>query len=178
MSTATTTIHTSYLGPATVTDTRGDDAQVRLPTGALVWARVALAFPYRPVPDDVLLVVGTEEAHYIIGVLHGTGTAALDIHGDVHLHAVGGTLRLSGDAGVQIDGPDVEVRAQQKLTLAAHTFVKKVGVAYEWVKGLLSRRAGRSRTLVHGQCTTHAQEISVIAKDVAKINGRQVHLGS
>ena len=58
---------------------------------------------------DVLLVIGKDDEHYVIGVLHGTGQSTLTFQGGVDLRAQGGPLTLSSDRGVAIHGPEVEV---------------------------------------------------------------------
>src|SRR5262245_55855191 len=70
-----------YLGPAVVTEVAADDVVCELPPGPAVRARLALAFPYRPAPGDTLLVIGRGGAHYVIGVLSGSGQTVLAFQG-------------------------------------------------------------------------------------------------
>src|SRR5579863_1161814 len=79
-----------YLGPAPVVRVEGSDVVVELPSGALVRAALAFAFPYAPAAGDVLLVIGKDDAHYAIGVLQGQGRTTLTFPGDVELRAEGG----------------------------------------------------------------------------------------
>src|SRR5690348_9892986 len=108
----------SYLGPACVTEARGREVTIELPDGEAAAATMALAYLYEPAPGDVLLVIGKDEQYYGVGVLHGTGRAVLSFQGDVDLRATGGTLRLSGDRGVTVEGLEVEIHAG-KLRMVA-----------------------------------------------------------
>ena len=62
-----------YLGPAEVLEVEPLAMRVRLPDGSTVRAELALAFPYQAKPGDAVLVIGRGEAHYVIGVLRGSG---------------------------------------------------------------------------------------------------------
>jgi hypothetical protein len=164
-----------YLGPACVLSAEGQEVMIELPTGETRAARLALAFLYQPVPGDVLLVIGKEE-YYGIGVLHGTGKASLSFHGDVDLRAVGGALRLSGDRGVSVEGPEVEIHAGRLKTIA-DAVVEKCNSLYQRVSSLLSVHAGKSHTIVDGLSFTQAESGAIVTREVMTINGKQVHLG-
>ena len=66
-----------YLGPGHVTRVEPHAVEVEIRSGARVAAQMALAFPYAPREGDVLLVIGKDDEHYVIGVLHGTGQSTL-----------------------------------------------------------------------------------------------------
>ncbi|NUP14099.1 MAG: DUF3540 domain-containing protein [Polyangiaceae bacterium] len=166
----------TYLGPGLVSEVRGREVTIELPAGGTVVATLALAFLYEPVPGDVLLLIGNADAHYAIGVLHATGKAVLAFHGDVDVHAVDGTLRLSGDRGVQVDAPEVEVHAG-KLRMMADSVIQKFNSVYQRVSGLLNTHAGKSHTVVDGASFTQAESGTILTKEVMTINGKQIHLG-
>jgi hypothetical protein len=165
-----------YLGPARVVEPGTPDLTVRLPTGVQVRARLALAFPYEPGADDSLLVIGDEGEHYVIGVLDGAGDATLAIRGDVSLRAVEGKLRLVGDRGVELAGPDVDVRAD-RLTLMAETLTQKCTSAFHRVRDLFTFRAGRSHTVVDEASYAKAKRTIIVSDENVMINGKQIHLG-
>jgi Protein of unknown function (DUF3540) len=165
-----------YLGPAVVVAVDASFLEARLPDGGLVRAALALAFPYRPVPDDVVLVVGREGAHYVIGVLRGSGQTTLAFEGDVRVRAVGGKLALVGDEGVQIEGRELEVLVSA-VKIVASSMVQKLTTAYQRVTGLLSVRAGEAETLVEGTTTTRAKNGVILTEDKMVVNGKQIFLG-
>jgi hypothetical protein len=164
-----------HLGPARVTAAAGDSADVELPGGDVVRARLALAFPYRPAAGDTLLVIGRGDAHYVIGVLEGTGATDLSFPGDVAVRA-SGALHLSGGAGVQISGPEVGVDAG-RVRLAADAMVQKLGSFYQRVSTLWSVRARDAETYVDGASLTRARTAAILTDETMSINGKQIHLG-
>lgn len=165
-----------YLGPAVVVEADAAEIRARLPGGAIVRAEPALAFPYRPVADDVVLIIGRGDRHYVIGVLRGSGRTTLAFEGDVDLHAIGGKLNLSGDAGVKVQGREMEILVGA-LRVVAGSMVQKLESAYQRVTGLLSVRAGESQTLVDGTATTKAKDGIILTEQKMTINGKQIYLG-
>lgn len=165
-----------YLGPAHVVSTSRGAVQARLPGGEVVSARMAMALPYEAAPEDVLLVIGKGEDYYVIGVLDGAGRTALRFQGDVELHATGGALRLSGDQGVQIEGPEVEVRSE-KLRMMAGAVVQRFTSVLQRVSALLSVHAGQSQTVVDEASVTRAKSAAILTEETMTINGKQIHLG-
>src|SRR5690242_7210675 len=101
------------LGPAEVLRVSPHELEVRLKNGAVACAGLALGYPYDARAGDVVLVIGDADGHYVIGVIHGSGRSALELHGDVDVRAVNGVLRLSGDKGVEIDAPEMSVRTDK-----------------------------------------------------------------
>jgi hypothetical protein len=165
-----------YLGPAEVMEVRGGEVWIELPDGEVVPARLALAFPYEPVPGDVLLVIGKGGDHYGIGVLSGAGKAILAIHGDVDLRAVGGTLHLGGDRGVKIETPDLAIHAQ-KLRTVADSVIETCSSVYQRISSLWSVHAKEAHTVVDGASVTHAKSAAITTEDTVFINGKQINLG-
>lgn len=166
----------SYLGPAQVTEVFAGAVEVELRAGARARAELALAFPYVPARGDVLLVIGQGDEHWVIGVLHGTGRTALVFPGDVELRAVGGTVALSGDHGVAIDGPEVRVRAGT-LKAVAETVVERFTSVFQRVTGALNVRAGQAHTLVDDTAVTTAKSAAILTEEAMSINGKEIHLG-
>jgi hypothetical protein len=168
-----------YLGPAVVTAVGAvgpGDLDTRLPSGAVVRAELALAFPYRPAVADVVLVIGREGAHYVIGVLRGSGTTTLAFEGDVSLRAVRGKLHLAGDEGVRVEGRELEVLVSA-FKVVADSMVHKAASLYQRVSGLLSVRAGESQTIVDGTATTRSKDGVILTEEKMTINGKQIYLG-
>jgi hypothetical protein len=165
-----------YLGPANVLSSSGRTVTVELPDGALVEATMALVVPYAPETGDVLLVIGRGGRFYAIGLLHGTGKVTLELQGDVELRAAGGALRLSGDRGVEIRGPEVDVHGD-KVRIFATSLVHKAASLYQRVSGLFSVHARESHTVVDGSSTAKAKSAPVTTEETMTINGKESHLG-
>src|SRR6185312_2445558 len=107
-----------YLGPAEVLEARAHEVIVQIPGGAAVRAELAFTLPYAPAVHDVLLVIGRGQRHYAIGVLHGSGRTDLAFQGDVELRSINGRLRLSGDRGIDIQSPEIDVRTSALRMIA------------------------------------------------------------
>lgn len=167
-----------YLGPAHVVEaTDGAGAvRVELPDGAVVTATLALAIPYETAPGDVLLVIGKDGSHFVIGVIHGAGRSALRLQGDVELRAAGGALRLSGDKGVCIEGPEVDIRAD-KLRMVAGAVAQRFTSVVQRVSALLSVHAGQAQTVIEEGSFTRAKTAAILTEETMTINGKQIHLG-
>lgn len=165
-----------YLGPARVVAVEPHAVHVELGDGSRSRARLALAFPYAPEPGDELLVIGKGDEHYVIGVLHGTGTTALSFPGTVDLRAEGGPLRLSSDRGVSIQGPALHIEAG-KLAVVAGAVVQTLDSLCQRVRGALSVHARRTHTVVEERSLLTAKDAAILTEDTMSINGREIHLG-
>jgi hypothetical protein len=165
-----------YLGPAEVLDVEASAVRVAIPGGPTVSAEIALALPYRPAVGDLLLVIGRAGAHYVIGVLHGAGRTELAIPGDIELRAVGGRLRLSGDEGVELSGPEVEVRGG-KLRVLADAALQQFASLCQRVASVLSVHAGEAHTVMAGASLTQAKTAAMLTEETMTINGKEIHLG-
>lgn len=166
---------TTYLGPARVLRVLGHRAQLELPD-ELVWATVALAYPYQPAPDDSVLAVGQAGTWYVIGVLRGTGTTTLTVPGDLALRAPRGAIELTAAKGVRIKSPVVEVLAN-KLEILARDVLERFESATRWVKEEFQLRTGQLRTRVESTYDLRAERILERAEGDVKIDGRQIDLG-
>jgi hypothetical protein len=165
-----------FLGPAVVTGVEGSTVTVCLEPGLEVRALLALALPYAAVEGDVLLVIGRRELHYAIGVLSGRGKTEIALHGDVSLHAVGGTLKLSGDQGVTLRGPAIAVQADTLHTVA-RSVVETFSTLFQRVTEVLRVHAGESQTIVEGGAYTQAKTAAIQTEETVTVNGKEIHLG-
>lgn len=165
-----------YLGPAHVLEASALGVRVELPSGAVMTAQPALAFPYEPAVGDVVLVISKGKSSYVIGVLRGTGRTVLAIQGDVDLRAVGGSLTLSGDSGVRVEGPELDVSVSA-IKMAAESVVQKFTTAYQHVKALLSVRAGQTHTVVDDATFAKSKSATILTEEKMAINGKEIHLG-
>ena len=165
-----------YLGPAEVVEARPHEIVVSLPGGATARAEPAFTLPYTPVVDDVLLVIGRGAKHYAIGVLHGAGRTALTFQGDVELRSINGRLSLSGDRGVDVRGPEVDIYAAA-LRMVARDVTHKFESLCQRVTSLFRVHAGETQTLVDGPAVTQAKRAAILTEETVTINGREVHLG-
>lgn len=164
------------LGPAEVLRVYPNEVEVRLKSGAFVRAQMALATPYEAVVGDLLLVIGDAEGHYVIGVLQGSGRSTLELPGDVELRAVNGTLRLSGDKGVEVAAPQMSVRVDS-LQVIAGKVVQRFASLCQRVSDLLSVQAGERSTVVEGSSHEQAKTLTIVTEESARINGKGVYLG-
>ncbi|WP_434046517.1 DUF3540 domain-containing protein [Sorangium cellulosum] len=165
-----------YLGPARVTALEAGAVAVELPGGQPVAVAMALALPYEPALGDTLLVIGRGESYYAIGVLHGRGRTVLSLQGDVAVHAREGALSLSGDRGVEIRGPELDVQAG-KIRMVADAVVQKFTSVYQRVSALLSVQASESHTVVEKTSFTKAKNATILTEETVTVNGKQILLG-
>lgn len=175
-STTRADVFTDYLGPAEAIEVSPVRARVRL-GDATVDAQLALAFAYEPVVGDMLLVVAKQGRAYVIGVIEGRGRAKLTIAGDVDVHAVGGTLRLCGDEGVELEGKHLRLVARDKLRVVAEHAVTSFESLTRRVRGLLSSQSGDKLETVDGSRIDRSKQATILTEETMSINGREIHLG-
>lgn len=165
------------LGPATVRRVSGRRVLLRRADDAAEeWAELALAGPYLPVPDDVVLAVGQEDRVYVIGVLQGRGPSVMAFPGDVTISAPQGAVRLDAGKGVTMSAPKIELQAGE-IEVDATTWTQRLETAYHWVKDLLQVRAGRSRTVVEGTSHQMAERTYIRSEKEVKVDGEKIYLG-
>lgn len=166
------------LGPATVLRQRGAGVvEVRLERGpGTALARFAMPIPYEPCVGDSLLVIGSADGHYVIGVLAGAGQARLEVDGDLSLRAVGGALHLRADKGVHVEAPEISLLGR-KVGMVAERLVQRFTHVHQRVAELFELSAGESKTTVEGAHMTQAKSATVLTKEAVVINGKAVHLG-
>ncbi|MEM9692088.1 MAG: DUF3540 domain-containing protein [Myxococcota bacterium] len=169
-----------FMGPARVLPGADTPEQtgwlVRRSDGREVTAKLALAFPYRPVDNDVLLIVGGPQGHFVIGVVEGHGHAQLDIAGDVSLRAVNGELSLQGDRGVHLRGPEVQV-VSQKMKIYADAVVQKANTFYQHVRELWSVKSRAAHMTTTEDYFQRSRNATLLTEEIVTINGKQIHLG-
>jgi hypothetical protein len=165
-----------YLGPGVVVGFASNGVLVERDDGAEVLAEMALPLPYESCEGDVLLLVGRDSRHYVIGVLSGRGRTSLELEGNISLRAVGGVAEIAGDEGVRLRGPTVDVETGA-LNVVARTLVESVSTLVQRVTALLSIQAREMHTLVEESATTQAKSATIQTEEVVTINGKQVHLG-
>lgn len=165
------------LGHARVlADARGRLVRLRLESGEEAEAMLALAMPYAAREDDVVLVLSKGDRHYVVGLLDGAGVTDLAFRGDVNLRAVGGSLRLSADEGVEMSAPKLSVAAKE-LEMVASSVVQRFRSLTQRVQGLVSLRAERMTTKVDDTAHTSAKRATILTEQEVVINGEQVRLG-
>lgn len=165
-----------YLGPATVTRADLAEVEANLTDGRSALVRVALAYPYEPAVGDNVLVIGDEGGYYMIGVLQGSGRTRLELQGDVDVRATGGVLRLAGEKGVEIEGPEVSVRAGALRTIA-DSIVEACSSLRRRVTDLLSVHAGERHSIVDGASYEQSKSAAIVTEEKVTINGKQIYLG-
>jgi hypothetical protein len=165
----------TYFGPARVIRTKGIQARVSF-CGQSAWATLAIPFPYQPREDDVLLVLGQEDACYAIGVIQGRGTTRFIASGDLEFHAPKGEILFSSSEGVNMEAPEVSIEAST-LEFVARKMVERFGDLFCWVKGLFQSSANRERHVVEEKYNILAEQIEVRAEEDVKIDGTKINLG-
>ncbi len=165
-----------YLGPAEVTDVEPTAVTVELPGSGPMRAELAFALPYAPVLGDLLLVIARGDACYAIGVLRGSGKTSLRLQGDVDLAAEGGKLRLSGEHGIELRGPELDLYAG-KLRMVADAALQTFSSVCQRVKSLLHVHAGETHTLVDGGSFAQSKSAAILTEENVTINGKEIHLG-
>lgn len=164
---------TSAVGPARVVKIEGSELLLETSRG-LRRARLALAYPYQPVPGDILLAVDGEPA-YVIGVLQGRGRTRLRFEGDLEIRT-DGRLRLTGVQGIDLVGNRVRVRAD-RFEVTARAVFERVIKSYRWIRETAQLHAGRLRQVIDGSSTLRAERIFDTAEKNVKIDAEQIHLG-
>jgi len=164
----------TYLGPARVMAVDGPRAQVETPD-AFPWAQLAVAHCYRAQVGDTVLVVGKDDAWYIIGVLQGTGASTFTAPGDIEFNAPRGSIRLRASEGVQIKGALLELTGET-IEIAAKSLVQTVQDAVTWARRLLRIRAGSINTDVEKTSHLKAGDIVEHAENEVRINGKTINL--
>ena len=165
-----------YLGPATVVQAGVRDVTVRLENGHTVTAELALALPYVPAIDDVVLALGKDARHYVVGVLHGSGETSLNFRGNVKLRAIGGSLDIGADEEVRVKGKAIALESGQ-LRLMSDTVIQKCTTMYQRVRDLMNVRAKRIDTNVDEGTVTKAKRATILTEETMTINGKRIHLG-
>lgn len=178
--TASTATAGVRIGTAVVTDAAAgsgvDASRARVVfEGASLSARPALAFAYQLMPGDVVLIIVQADDAYIIGVLSGRGTTSLAVHGDLALSAPHGRISLSAGNGIDLDAPQIAVRAQA-IEMTAVTLVQRVQTAFKTFTDLLHITAGRRQTRIHGVSMESTQRTYHRSEKETVLNGESINI--
>lgn len=166
---------TTDLGPAIVQRIEGANVTA-LMNGEEIQLTNAMAFPYTPKPNDVVLAIGQQTGHYIIGVLQTQGDMTMTFPGSATFRAPKGGFNFSSGEAIDMHAPEVKVTAG-KWTVVARTLSEKVTDAMRWVANLSQLKAGRKRTLVEGKDYERSERKILKAKKDVRVNGERIHLG-
>lgn len=165
----------SYLGPGHVLAVEPGRVLVSLPA-AKAWATLALGNGYKPVERDVMLVIGKDDAFWVIGVVAGRGRTTLHAHGDLELQAPHGRIDLLARDGITVRGGLVQVIAKT-FEQVAETARQRFDELCCQVKGVMRWRSKRAETEVEEVHRTHAGRIVQHADKDVSIDGEKIHLG-
>ena len=150
---------------------------VRCADDHTVVARPALAVPCELSVGDEVLLISQDDAAFIIGVLAFAAGAHATLHypGGLTVRAEG-DLQLQSATRLEANAPLVRAEAG-RAELEARSLFQRVSDSFVWVRNLLQRRLGRSRTTVEGADETTAHTSTLRAEDIVKIDGREIHIG-
>lgn len=124
-----------FLGPGRVLRVTAEWLLVLLGPGTVVRATSAIAFPYCPVAGDQLLIIGSEDAFFAIGVLDGKGQTDLRADVGMGIEADGGWLRLSADGEVRVDAETLSLETTN-LAAVADVQIAEFGSLKRVIQGL------------------------------------------
>lgn len=165
-----------YLGPARVVRVANRSLLLMLEGDTQVHATLALAFPYQPVADDQVLVIGDATAFWVIGVLHARGRTQLTSEGNVSIHAESGRLRLVGDRGIHLKGRRLHLSTQHLRRLAV-TAVETFRERQTQVHEVLKIEAGEVDELSQRRWLMRAKRVVLKALTGARVKSTTVRLG-
>lgn len=166
---------TSYIGPARVLEAYGPRVRLEM-SERDVWGIVAIPYPYRPEPGDLVLIIGRGDDMYVIGVIEGKGTTTFTCPGDLKFFAPKGKIDFASTEEITIRSPKVRINAK-KLEFIAQTVIERFENARRFVKETLKIYAGRMGTIVESTYRVKGMRIIGRAKKEVKLDGRKIHLG-
>lgn len=166
----------TFLGPCEVVAAAASSVCIRLPDGKDETAELALAFPYKPVKGDLLLVIGGATGHWVIGVIKGQGKASLEFQGDVELRSIGGKVEIAADRGIEMRSKTIDIGAE-KIKLVADAVTETVNTLFTRVRGMLTVQSGEARQLVRGNWFSQSKRAQIQTEESVAVNGKQIHLG-
>lgn len=167
---------TTYLGPARVQSVAAGRVRIRVLDEEPLWATLAIAGTYQPMPDDEVLAIAHAGAWYVIGVIRGRGKSVLTVPGDLEIAAPRGKIELSAAKGVRVKSAEVTIVAD-RLEFAARTILERFVDATRWVQEAFHLRAGRVREQVEEDYDLVAGRVSACAQGDVKIDGHKIKLG-
>jgi hypothetical protein len=166
----------TYLGPARVRSVAAGRVRIAVLDEEPMWATLAIAGTYQPMPDDEVLAIANAGAWYVIGVIRGRGKSVLTVPGDLEITAPRGKIELSAAKGVRIKSAEVSIVAD-RLEFAARTVLERFVDATRWVQEAFHLRAKRVREHVEEDYDLMAGRILQRAEGDVKIDGHKINLG-
>lgn len=163
------------LRPARVVKVEQRQLQVDL-MGSKKWADMALPFIYQAMEGDHVLVIGQQDAFYVIGLIEGKGKTILSAPGDLELHAGKGKIDLVAAMGVNIRSPSFQI-ITKKLDFIAENVVERFNNLTSWVKNAFDLQAGSVHAKVESSYCLKAEKIKQKAREDLKLDGKKIHLG-
>ena len=164
----------SFLGPARALAVQDRRVLVALPL-AKAWATLALQ-GYQPAEGDLLLVIGQEDAFFVIGVIAGRGRTTLHAHGDLELHAPHGRIDLLARDGIALRGGPVQIVAKA-FEAVVDTLKQRCKDLFVTVADTFRTHSRRQETEVDETQRTTAGRIVQRAQQDVTIDGEKIHLG-
>ena len=168
----------SYVGEATVDSVLGGHAlMVSLPSAAVIEAKIATSLPHVFGVGDRVVLVGKGSAYYVIALAKPRSKTTLEVEGDIHLEALGGSVEVVGDKGVSVEAPEVAVHAQDRFTVEAQRLHRTSTETRTEVDGVLRTTTRDSDTAIGAGWYTKAQSVVLKVKKAFRFRGKAVHLG-
>ncbi|MCF6227966.1 MAG: DUF3540 domain-containing protein [Planctomycetes bacterium] len=163
------------INTATITGVSGAEILALNDSGEIVLTN-ALAHSYRPNVKDTVLVVSSENASYIIGVVNTSADAVFTFPANVQFHAPKGEISFSSGKKIDLHAPEIKLTGG-KIKLLAKSLTEKVETAFRSVKGLLRISAGQRQSKIEGVDLNKAEQHVMKASKDVKIDGQKINLG-
>jgi hypothetical protein len=166
----------AYCGPALVTAVLGRDVELETPAEERSWARLAVAIAYQPVVGDVVLMLSTAEAAYVVGVLEAQGPSVLNAPGDLELNAPHGEIRINAARACVVTVPEMRVQARM-LDLIGDTLHEEFETVRRRITGAIDTRARAITTTVADTWRLVARRLHGRGQENVTIDAPSINLG-
>ena len=163
----------AYFGHATVRHVDCSQVLVECSVGT-AWATMAMVIAYQPEEGDVVLVLGTAEGWYVIGIVEGKGKTVIHSEGDLAL-AARARLRLVARDGIHAHTRRFKV-VSAELRWTARSLVSMFKRVSRFVSGDCYVSAGQVHVDVDGRSKVEADEIFKYGENGVEIDGARVDL--
>ena len=163
-------------GPALVTAVADRDVEVQLPTGSREWARLAIPAVYQPCAGDVVLVLSTSGAAYVIGVLEGHGPSVLQAPGDLELRAPEGEIRIVSSRGYAVTAHEISLQAAT-IDLVGDTLCEEFQTIRRRVSDAIDVRVQSISVMVGETYRLMARRILGRGQDSITLDAPAINLG-
>ena len=168
----------SYVGEAVVDAViDGHALLVTLPSALVVEAKIATCLPYGFGVGDRVVLVGKKSAYYVIALAKPRLKTTLEVDGNIHLEALGGTMEVVGDQGIVVEAPEVAVHARDRFTVEAHRLHRTSTETWTEVDGVLRTTTRDSDTAIRAGWYTKAQSVVLKVEKAFRFRGKVVRLG-